>query len=59
MRVERHRDIADELEAELIEELKGIATQLRGTFQKVSKCDSMGRTSKEIRIEYEINERTY
>ena len=59
MRVDRHRDIAEDLEAELLKELQGIATQLRGTFQKVSKRDSMGRTSKEIRIEYEINERTY
>lgn len=56
MRVDRHRDIAEDLERELIEELKGIATQLRGSFQKVSKCNSMGRTSKEIRIEYDVNE---
>ena len=57
MRVDRHRDVADDLEAELIAELKGISTQLRGSFQKISKCDSMGRTSKEIRIEYDIQER--
>ena len=57
MRVDRHRDIADDLEAELITELKGISTQLRGTFQKRSKRDSMGRSSKVIQIEYDIQER--
>ena len=57
MRVDRHRDIADDLEAELIAELKGISTQLRGNFQKISKCDSMGRSSKVIQIEYDIQEK--
>ena len=54
MRVDRHRDIADDLEAELIAELKGISTQLRGSFQKISKRDSMGRSSKVIQIESTI-----
>ena len=57
MRVDRHRDIAEDLEAELIAELKGISTQLRGTFQKISKRDSMGRSSKVIQIEYDIQEK--
>ena len=57
MRVDRHRDIADDLEAELIAELKGISTQLRGNFQRISKRDSMGRSSKVIQIEYDIQER--
>ena len=57
MRVDRHRDIAEDLEAELLKELQGIASQLRGTFQKVSKRDSMGRSSKVIQIEYDIQER--
>ena len=57
MRVDRHRDIAEDLEAELLKELQGIASQLRGTFQKISKRDSMGRSSKVIQIEYDIQER--
>jgi len=57
MRVDRHRDIADDLEAELIAELKGISTQLRGNFQRISKRDSMGRSSKVIQIEYDIQEK--
>ena len=57
MRVDRHRDIADDLEAELIAELKCISTQLRGSFQKISKRDSMGRSSKVIQIEYDIQEK--
>ena len=57
MRVDRHRDIAEDLEAELLKELQGIASQLRGTFQKVSKRDSMGRSSKVIQIEYDIQEK--
>ena len=58
MRVDRHRDIADDLEAELLSELEGITTQLRGTMTRLTRANSMGRSSKVIEIEYEINEGT-
>jgi hypothetical protein len=56
MRVDRHRDIADDLEAELLSELEGITTQLRGTMTRLTRANSMGRTSKVIEIEYDVNE---
>ena len=56
MRVDRHRDIADDLEAELLHELEGITKQLRGTMKRLTRADSSGRSSKVIEIEYEINE---
>ena len=56
MRVDRHRNIADELEAELLNELEGITTQLRGKMTRLTRANSMGRSSKVIEIEYEINE---
>ena len=59
MRIDRHRDIADDLEAELLHEIKGITQQLRGTFKQITRVNSMGRSSKVIEIEYEINERNH
>ena len=56
MRVDRHRNIADELEAELLSELEGITTQLRGTMKRLTRSNSMGRTAKVIEIEYDVNE---
>ena len=59
MRIDRHKDIADDLEAELLHELKGITQQLRGTMKQMTRANSMGRSSKVIEIEYEINERNH
>jgi len=59
MRVDRHRDIADDLEAELLSELEGITTQLRGNMSRLTRVTSTGRSSKVIEIEYEINERNH
>ena len=56
MRVDRHRDIADDLEAELLSELEGITTQLRGTMTRLTRANSLGRSSKVIEIEYDVNE---
>ena len=56
MRVDRHRDIADDLEAELLSELEGITTQLRGTMTRLTRVNSLGRSSKVIEIEYDVNE---
>ena len=58
MRVDRHRDIADDLEAELLHELKGITQQLRGTIKQMTRVNSMGRSCKVIEIEYAANTRT-
>lgn len=54
MRVDRHKDIADELEAELLNELQGITTQLRGEMTRLTRVNSLGRKSKVIEIEYDI-----
>ena len=59
MRVDRHRDIADDLEAELLSELEGITIQLRGNMSRLTRVTSTGRSSKVIEIEYEINERNH
>ena len=56
MRVDRHRDVAEDLEKELIEELKGITQQLRGEMKQMTRANSMGRSSKVIEIEYDVNE---
>ena len=55
MRVDRHKDIADELEAELLNELQGITTQLRGKMTRMTRVNSMGRSCKVIEIEYAVN----
>lgn len=55
MRVDRHRNIADELEAELMTELEGITTQLRGTMKR-STQNYRGRISKVVTIEYDVQE---
>tara|TARA_B100000085_G_scaffold97064_1_gene88104 strand:- start:4029 stop:4199 length:171 start_codon:yes stop_codon:yes gene_type:complete len=54
MRVDRHKDIADELEAELLNELQGITTQLRGEMTRLTRVNSSGRECKVIQIEYDI-----
>ena len=55
MKVDRHRNIADELEAELMTELEGITTQLRGTMKR-STQNYRGRISKVVTIEYDVQE---
>ena len=52
MRVDRHHDIAEELEEELLHELRGITTQLGGKMTQLTKADSTGKSSKIIQIEY-------
>ena len=53
MRVDRHKDIADELEAELLNELQGITTQFRGKMTRMTRVNSMGKSCKVIEIEYD------
>tara|TARA_B100001564_G_C20323549_1_gene526883 strand:+ start:150 stop:323 length:174 start_codon:yes stop_codon:yes gene_type:complete len=54
MKVDRHHDPVGALEAELLYELEGIAKQLGGKMEKSTRCDSTGRSSKIISIEYNI-----
>jgi len=55
MRVDRHRDIAEDLEAELLEELRGITQQLRGNMKQLTRADYSGRSSKVIYLRNETN----
>tara|TARA_S200000501_G_scaffold342611_1_gene352850 strand:+ start:422 stop:601 length:180 start_codon:yes stop_codon:yes gene_type:complete len=57
MRADRHHDPVEDLEAELIHELKGITIQLGGEMTQVIRANSSGRSSKVIQIEYAINTR--
>ena len=54
MKVDRHHDPVGALEEELLYELEGIAKQLGGKMEKSTRCDSTGRSSKIISIEYNI-----
>ena len=54
MKADRHHDPVDELEKELLDELEGIAKQLGGTMCQKTKCNSVGRQSKIIEIEYSV-----
>ena len=54
MKVDRYYDPYEDLEKKVIKDIEYAATRLGGTIQKISKCDSMGRSSKVIQIEYDI-----
>ena len=54
MKVDRHHDPIGALEDELLYEIEGIAKQLGGKIEKSTRCDSTGRSSKIISIEYDI-----
>tara|TARA_A200000159_G_C7153077_1_gene268024 strand:+ start:327 stop:497 length:171 start_codon:yes stop_codon:yes gene_type:complete len=56
MKVDRHHDPVSALEEELLQELQGITQQLGGTMEKSLRCDSTGRQSKIITIEYNVEE---
>ena len=45
-------------ETELLNDLEVITKELGGTMTKLTRADSLGRSSKVIEIEYEINEGT-
>jgi hypothetical protein len=57
MRVDRHYDPIDELEKNILKELEGITKQLGGTMCQSTRCNSVGRQSKVIEIEYNVEER--
>ena len=56
MRVDRHRDVADDLEAELLHELEGITTQLRGNMSQWT-CSDPKSIHKKIVIEYDYKQK--
>jgi len=56
MKVDRYYDPYKDLEKEVLEDLEYAATRLGGSIQKISKRNSMGRSSKIIQIEYDIQE---
>ena len=57
MRVDRHHDPIDELEKGILNELEGITKQLGGTMCQSTRCNSTGRQSKVIEIEYNVEEK--
>tara|TARA_B100000925_G_scaffold193000_1_gene146058 strand:+ start:4206 stop:4376 length:171 start_codon:yes stop_codon:yes gene_type:complete len=54
MKADRHWDPLEDLEQDLIKELKEITKQLRGNLTQLTRADSTGRQSKVIEIEYDI-----
>jgi len=54
MKVDKYYDPYEDLEKEVIEEIKYLATRLGGSVQKKSRSNSHGRSSKVIEIEYDI-----
>ena len=56
MKIDRHHNPYEDLENTLIVELEGIAKQLGGKMEKSTRCDSTGRSSKIITIEYDIKQ---
>jgi len=57
MRVDRHYDPIDELEKNILKELEGITKQLGGTMCQSTRCNSVGRQSKVIEIEYNVEDK--
>ena len=56
MKIDKHHDPYGDLESTLIQEIEGITRQLGGNVQRLTVRNSMGRQSKQIVIEYDINE---
>jgi len=54
VKIDRHHDPVGALEDKLLYELEGITKQLGGKMEKSTLCDSTGRSSKIISIEYDI-----
>ena len=58
MKIDRHSDSVTELEQYLLEELKGITQSLNGEMHSYYTLNSVGRSSKKIIIEYDIDEKS-
>ena len=54
MNIDKHFDPVTDLERELLQELDGIAKQLRGKITYSHYGNSEGKTSKTVTIEYNI-----
>jgi hypothetical protein len=55
MKVDKYYDPYEDLEKQVLKDLEYAATRLGGTMKKISKRDSMGRSSKIIEIEYNVD----
>ena len=56
MKIDRHHNPYEDLENTLIVELEGITKQLGGKMTKSTRCDSTGKRSKIISIEYDVTQ---
>ena len=56
MKIDKYYDPYEDLEKQVLKDIEYAATRLGGTMQKISKRDSMGRSSKIIQIEYDVRE---
>ena len=52
----KHYDPFEDLEKQVISELKQSTKKLGGTMKKMLRCNSAGRQSKVIEIEYDVRE---
>ena len=48
----------EELEEQIIQQIEVLVDELGGTMSDLKRCNSMGRLSKVIKIEYNIEEPT-
>ena len=48
----------EELEEQIIQQIEVLVEELGGTMSHLKRCNSMGRQSKVIQIEYNIEETT-
>ena len=48
----------EELEEQIIQQIEDLVDQLGGTMSHLERCNSMGRRSKVLEIEYNIEEPT-
>ena len=48
----------EELEEQIIQQIEVLVDELGGTMSHLTRCNSMGRQSKVIEIEYNIEETT-
>ena len=48
----------EELEEHIIQQIEGLVDELGGTMSHLERCNSMGRRSKVLEIEYNIEEPT-
>ena len=47
----------DDLEEQIIQQIEVLVDELGGTMNQITRCNSMGRQSKVIEIEYDVEEK--